>query len=478
MISEYHKIEKTTYSFSSNIESVIATDDLIDFGIGCLLFCCVCFSHNAIASIASLLFMAVFMLHLLLVQIDFYFKFLHFIFGGTAAIVGCTVIEFYTLDLYEIDTQSYYAGALPLLVFSYWVFMMTIKIYNRSFKKKKREINNNVVTKKRIDSNLREIKIKKSVYLWSIVGFALICFIFAKVFDNPSFVLGIDRFEYDQLFDYGRLYDIALKLIKYLIIPCIVIAIYYKSKLGWTALAIYCLYAFWVGNKFGIFFSLLCCITMIYSEKITERIERVGDNKQSIALIIIAVVVLIGTALFAVSFTTQVNLLEYFSSRIAQQGQLWWKTYALSNSWHVKDFHNEISAVMESARGISDNVGARHGIYNIMYYTSPKSIIDAKLATGSRYTEAGFAAAYYYFGIPGTTLFAVVGGLLAGVSVNLLLSYLQMNQFIRAFLCLRLYFMTADMMSNFLFAGFFSIVSIITYLLLIFGKDYIVRYSS
>ena len=464
-----------TGAISLERESVIKSDNLIDLGIGGLLFCCTCFSNSIVVTVLSLALMAVFMVHLLFARIDYYFKYLHFIFGVTAAITGCAVIEFYDIELTELDSHSCYVGAIPLMVFSYWVFLMTVKLYDSWFKS--HASRNYRICIDIGGSSLREMTNRRSTYIIGVIGLLLICFVFMKVFDNPSFVLGIDRFEYDKLFDNGELYDISLKLIKYLVIPCIVIALYYRSVLGWSALAIYCLYAFWVGNKFGIFFSLLCCITMIYSEKLAFRSEQLGNNKQSVAVVVVAVISLIGVALLAASFTTQDGLMDYFSSRIAQQGQLWWKTYALSDEWHAGDFQNEIAAVTDSARGIADNVGSQHGIYKIMYYTSPKSIIDAKLATGSRYTEAGFAAAYYYFGGVGTTVFAIIGGLLTGLSVNLFLSYLKMNQIIRALLCLRLFFMTTDLMSNFLFAGFFSIVSIMTYLLLILGKDYLIRYS-
>ena len=113
----------------------------------------------------------------------------------------------------------------------------------------------------------------------------------------------------------------------------------------------------------------------------------------------------------------------------------------------------------------------------MMYYTTPKTQVDAKLNSGSRYTEAGFPAAYYYFGIPGCISFAVIGGFLTSVFVNYFLYYLRFNQFIRAFIHLRLYTNMTVLMSMFIFSPYFNKTSIVSYLILLIGHNKIFTYG-
>ena len=177
------------------------------------------------------------------------------------------------------------------------------------------------------------------IYMASVIGCALVLYTFATVFKNPSFALGVDRFDYANMFDYGSIYGKALRLIKYLLVLCIVLAIYKNNKIGWLALVVYCMHSLWTGNKFGSIFSLLCTFLMIYSQKIETRIEQL---KKMIILVMATLIVLIGVAVFAASFTRDEGAYGYLLPRVAQQSQLWWKTYDKSRHYHMHEFRDEI----------------------------------------------------------------------------------------------------------------------------------------
>ena len=117
------------------------------------------------------------------------------------------------------------------------------------------------------------------------------------------------------------------------------------------------------------------------------------------------------------------------------------------------------------------NVGANHGIYKIMYYCAPSTVVDNKLLGGSRYSEAGFAAAYYYLGSIGAIIFSVVMGVIIGTLQNRLIKDIVNERYFRAMLLLRLYLSAQTGLSMFLFMNFGDIISIFSYLILIISSS-------
>jgi len=456
-------------------DGYVSKSTAINISIGLVLFSCVLMSEFTFSAHLSLAFMLMFYLLLFVSYSIVYLKYLHFIFGSSIAIIGCAVIELFDMELIELSDYSSFQGSLPLLAFSWWLFL-TVLVMHDSWLSERLESRN--------DFRLIQIgdlfaeKHRKNcliMYGAALAGCLLIIFTFMMVFRNPSFRLGIDRFEYAREFNYGPLYEQANRFIRYLLIPCIAVAIYKKSKIGWIALVVYCAHSFWTGNKFGSFFSLLCTFLIIYSKKIEPVIAR---NKKYIISLALVVAVLVGGAVFAVSFTRDEGASNYLMPRLAQQGQLWWKTYDKSNSYHISEFGDEAASIKNGTTDIKDNVGAKYGIYKIMYYTTPKTQVDAKLDSGSRFTEAGFASAYYYLGLPGCMIFALIGGVLASTFVNYFIYFLRYNQYIRAFIHLRLYTNLTVFMSMFVFFPFFNKTSILSYLILAFGSNKIFRYGN
>lgn len=443
---------------------------LIGIGMMCSVIC----AESRAAGLCSLLFLAAFFLYLFNSHAVIFLKYLHFIFSSTATIAGCAVIEYFDVRLNELNDESAFHGALPLLVFSWWLFLMALTLNDTRLSLKLSDDSHWQRLDMKDGFSLKGDNFSMIMFAAACAGFLMIAFTFIMVSDNPSFKLGIDRFDYANQFQYGLLYDQAIRFIRYLIIPCIVVAIYRNNMIGWAALAVYCMHSFWVGSKFGSFFSLLCTFTMIYSHKIKDKL---GDLKRLIALLMISIIALVGVAVFAVSFTRDEGTSNYLFPRLSQQGQLWWKTYDTSNAYHINEFGDEILSIKKGSPEISDNVGAKYGIYKIMYYTTPKTMVDSKLQSGSRYTEAGFAAAYYYLGIPGCMLFAIIGGILTSTFVNYFLFYLRYNQYIRAFIHLRLYTNMAVFMSMFVFFTYFNKTSILSYLILLFGSGKIFTYG-
>lgn len=451
-------------SYNNAISGRISGEMLANTLIGIFLFFCVCFSKSAMCGYLSLFFFGLFIIHILFNYTIILFKYLHYFFACAASIVGCAIIEYTEIYLYEIGEMSSYVGALPLLTISWWAFFVTLRIHDSWIVKRQKKQGNlrnpDIVDYFSVDNRNKNL----IAYAAALIGSLFIIYVFFVVLRNPAFILGVDRFRYVDMFDYGALYDQALRGLKYLIIPIIVVAVYKHSIIGWLAIGVFCLYSFWIGNKFGSFFSLLCIGTMIFSQRIAES-EKI--SKRKIALVMVIIAVLIGVAVFGVSFTHNEARSQYLFSRIAQQGQLWWKTYDKSDEIHFSEIGDEIDSIKGVNHDINQNIGSKHGIYKVMYYTAPRQIVDNKLMTGSAYTEAGLAAAYYYLGVPGCLFFVVIGAVLSSFFVNSFLFHLRYNQYVRAFIHYRFYSSIHVFVSAFTLYPFFNKTSILSYIILL-----------
>ena len=455
------QLQKNSCSdFWGNI--VLSKEGILCAFIGICLFLCTFISFNPVIGAISLFLIALFMVVLLQKYTIMYLKYLHYIFAVIANLAGCAAVEFSEFYLFELRTTSSYVGALPLIAFNWWLFFVVLLLHDSWMINRQERQHNRTINV--VDYFSKDNKNNILAYIAACIGCLFIVYMFLVVFKNPSFALGIDRFQYAKEFDYGALYYQASRGMKYLLIPIIVVAIYKKSKIGWFALAVFCLYSFWVGNKFGAFFSLVCLMAMIYSQDIIQKGEK---YKKDVMIIMVVVVVLIGVAVFGVSFTRTDGTASYFAPRLSQQGQLWWRTYDITNKWHIDEFGDEISAAINATPEIADNVGAKNGIYKVMYNTAPREVVNNKLNSGSAYTEAGFAAAYYYMGMPGCFLFALICAILSSFFVNSFLYHLRYNQFIRAFIHYRFYSNIHIFVSAFTMFPFFSKTSILSYIILI-----------
>ena len=106
-------------------KSYISKESILNLLIGLVLFCSTFVATSHFTAYCSLVCVVVFYCFLFINRPIIIIKYLHFIFGSTAAIIGCAAIEFFDIRLIEINDHSYFRGALPLLIFSWWIFLTT-----------------------------------------------------------------------------------------------------------------------------------------------------------------------------------------------------------------------------------------------------------------------------------------------------------------------------------------------------------------
>lgn len=421
---------------------------VLSFGVA--LVCCSALSDYEVSSILSIIVFSGYLLYIAFTKPKHILKYLAFFFAVIANILGCAICEFSDVFLSEIVTYSGYVGSLPLLVFGRWLFLVVLLWFDSKW-----DIQYDQLSLKTSITGLKWLNVIT-------IGVLLICLVcFARVLGNPAFSLDADRFLYSMNYLEGVWGAITNSLVYLAIFPALSI-MKGNKKLGVVTTVILLLYLFWIGNKFGSFFSLLCIFIMVFYEKLHNASERAVRRVLLSVLVMFFCLVAVATTIYG--FSGEKDDFEYLFSRTSQQGQLWWKTYAFyKNDHHPETFIHEIDAAINSAESISSNVGSQHAVYKIMYLTTPSNIVDNKLLSGSRYTEAGYACAYYYFGVPGVIVFSVLGALLVVAIVRALLLALYRGLLIDAVIITRFFFLARGMLTMFVVNGFFDTVSILCY---------------
>ena len=440
---------------------------------GTILMICACIT-TPFTSALSLIVFTLYLLLLAFVNLTFYFKYLVFLFAIITNITGVAICEFTEIWLTELQVGTSYVGSMPLLIISRWLFITVLFYFDQRFGGEVDGVWSSI------------LEIRKSKWLEVATFFTMILFVLALidvVRYPPASFAGVDRFNWNLTFS-SRIMPEAIRnnLIFLVIFPALSIR-YGKRELGIVTMTVLLIYFLWIGEKFGAYFQALYIFVWVYYDKVI-RIDAKRLRKIACALIL-SVVVLIAGAVSIQSFSESeaFSQADYLLSRGAQQGQLWWRMYAVTDSAHIKEFSNEIEAVLFGDPTESDHyIGSKQGMNMVMYQTAPYSVVNNKLATGSSYTEAGYAAVYYYFGAMGPIVFSAIMALLIGALTNALLSALSKIKLLESLVLIRLVISANALLGAFrlMLFGLPSLISIM-YLIILYlsrnGSYSVARYS-
>ena len=430
--------------------------------------CCLLSDYKIFSCISLIAFLS-YMCLVLKRRPGIYIKYMYLVFTTGALFVSLIVIEFGEFYVSETQMQGCYVGSIPLLVLLQWIFYKTLIFVDARYEKKigMKDYTIGIHT---IFKNHHKQVLKRSLNYLTVLVVILFIYMFLTVMKNPSFILGVDRGIYRMTFEFPFLYHKIYAWSKMLLIPCVLSIIYGRKALGFTGVLLYIVHAIWIGQKFGDFLSLLTVFLIIYYTKICLN-DKV--MKKLIPAALIAIVGLVLMSAFWFSFTSENSAITYFATRIAGQGAMWWRTYSVSKGIpHINQIINEINGFMFGKLNTSENVGASYGIYNIMYLCTPKPKADHDISIlNTRYTEAGYASAYYILGVPGAVLFGIFCAAFFAVTINHFLHYLKSNKLMEAILILRIYFLGTTMYSMFTFNQYRSLFTIASILFLLFMKN-------
>lgn len=352
-----------------------------------------------------------------------YLRFPFVWFTAGTNILGVLLIEQNHLFLPELNRYGYSNNSLFYLVVAWFLLLASAIILEIIFPMPK-----NLTTNKENTIFLRLYNYRIPLCSMIIMLFALFFFIqFVNVFSHPFFLEHLDRFLYAK--KYISLWN--AKLIGYFtyVIPIVVAGTFYSSyrKMSFGALALFCLYKFWIGEKFGLFFLIFC-----YASIIVSYLKQNINLKSTIRYIFkafLVIMVFIGVIFGHRVLLYHANITEnqnYLIRRIAQDGQLWWAMYDISNSTNLSldELNDEINPFFILSNDTKTTYN--FGIYKIMKKTTPIDLFWNKLSDNSRYADSTFASIYYYFKEPGLIFFAILFGfLLWGLTRYFIVSYLN-----------------------------------------------------
>lgn len=436
-----------------------------NFAIGCcytiagMSICCL-LSEIEISSYISIALLVYLGFSIYRIRPVFYVKYLAFVFPAIAAIIGVSVIESSHTYLKELRDTSGFAGSLPLIVLSYSILLLVMFLYDLRHDK-----NSNLLKNNKIQDYHEEYP--RYMILLTYLTLAIYAVFWARVITRPAFLLGLNRFAYSRTssLNMSGIWGILNgQLPLLLFFPLMSILKGYK-KVGIAAILVYCLYSLWVGNKFGSFFTVLCVFLIIIYPRLSQASIKRVQKYARIAIIALAIIIILS---MVIQSHLDVDSSDYLLFRTSGQGQLWWAVYKKTDGlMHAEEIGDEIKGLFSGKNSIASNVGSNYGIYKMMYYCAPASVVNGKLAGGSRYTEAGFAAAYYYMGFTGCVLFATIMALLVSSILTELIKMIRAGRYFRALLLLRLFLISRTSLSMFLFNSFFDWISISSYVILI-----------
>lgn len=426
---------------------------------------------NPIFSFICLVLTLTYFIRLAVRSFSFFLKYIYFYFAAISNIVGVAICEYFHVSLVELGIAvSSFVGSLPIICCG-WSIFFAVTYYLDSL-----DFNINNVSmgdiEKQTYSNIDKIQalIIDRIIPWAyLIGYGII---FIKVFPQPAFLLHLDRFMYEQNFPLGNLTTIMTVLGYFK--PILFVMIYKNRNrtLSIIGLSVSLLVYLWVGHKFGIFMSfvmLACMVLAIYYQKHKDSIsiKRYIWIPFSLGIAILAVSSIMGA-------NADQNTNNYLLTRTAQQGQMWWRVYDLvkSTNTHPSEFSDELN-IWFSGKDDDELQSYNYGIYHMMRYAAGDSLTEQKILTGSRYTEAGFASAYYYFGFFGAAIFALSMGMVISICIKWLVVSMDNLWVIETIILFRLLSILQTTLSMFTFNSLFSedtIASIVVLIICLFVR--------
>ncbi len=216
-----------------------------------LLLICAIFSSIKLFSYVSLLVYLAYWLYMYYVNKTYFVRYLAFIFVALVTVVGASIIEIFPeIYLTELVTHSHFPVHFLYLFFSYWIFLYVLELREYRFE---RSINIQI-------DFLKSSQARKVLNLLSLLFVVLCMILLMHVAANspPALFQGIDRFSFLSNYKMPWFLLKVKNQLSILVIFPMLSLIYANRFISGISLGLYCVYYFWLGEKFGMFFSVLC----------------------------------------------------------------------------------------------------------------------------------------------------------------------------------------------------------------------------
>lgn len=334
---------------------------------------------------------------------NFIIRYVMFFFMCFGNLIGVFICDNTVIRLSELDLVTFHTGAFPLVVVAWYISLIVLLVLDKQY-----PVHFNTSSEFSFSLGNKHVVIHK--YLL-ILLLGLLTILVLRAIEHPFYLEGIDRFEYQAKYLQG----FWMKIIGWvtIMIPlALLLAWKEKNNISRIYIALYAVFLFFTGEKFGGFWNIVvfsCIIYSIYAERYNKVVLYKLLTKIFLAFSCILMVLILHRSL---NYNTSlVSESQYLLQRTAQQGQLWWRTYDLEKNQGIKiyELNDEVRTFFE----LNDNniKDYNHAIYKIMRYTTPEELFQNKINSGSRYSTSTLASIYYYFKEPGIIIYAILGAI-------------------------------------------------------------------
>ena len=411
--------------------------------LACALLCCVIELHLN-APLPALLVYCAMLIALFVRYPHFLVKYWLVIFLVSSNILGVFVVETSTMSLPELGVKSSYVGSFSPLVLCHTIFLSVLFSVDGALQR---------------DSSSGSSEEKVVFALKVATVFAIIPFVLAAT--HPFFAnQGIDRFEYKTLGLAQAIASRSIVLFIYLA-PLAAMGVRHgHERLSLTFMLVCALTAFLTGNKFGFFMQVAYVLTLGLYTLVCSRFDK-GQVILVLLMLLGSLMLLVGLVMvhnhiaYGTGFESNVS---YLRQRMAQQGQLWWRTYKLEHAVgaqdHLPELQGEVAAWFNSEK---DPASGTYGIYKIMLYdVKEPQLFYRKVADGSQYAYSTQASLYYYFGLVGVLVFSVVSAVVYCALVNTSILTFDRSRILQSVILVRLLNLSQGLLTQSVFDELFS----------------------
>lgn len=348
-----------------------------------------CFIGSVSAVVDTIMLIIFLMVFLVAYVYDtgFFLKYLWFIVAGVWGVVAVYMLE--NTDVVLRGKHGCHYGSFPIYVLS-WLLFFEFILYLENLNKCK-------IKKLKVNRNYNDIKIDTNkIIILEIISYLLIIYMFvsfAQVITKPYFILGVDRYSYNESY-MPKTVSFAINIF-FAFMP---IPIMLRKEKKWIPIlysALFALLCAWCGEKFTglliiLYFVIICLnpvsVGVMMRNKIKKIIKWLGVAIGIMLLVVSLQQIVIG----------QQDLGRYFRDRIAAQGELWWLTYGqdYKNGTHMDEVSDELNVLINQPDGKMSNYN--FGIYKMMKKFMNSNWVSYALSMGVRATESTRATFYYY----------------------------------------------------------------------------------
>lgn len=370
---------------------------MISMLCGIVLFVCM-IAHNYLPAtyVSACAFIYYAFNKIVIQRSKLFLKYIYLITMPISYLIGVLICDTTQIWLGEIRETTFFSGAFCPLAFYFWVFFVVLDFFDGRFCN---ACKGGKVKIKLGGSDVRSLVYKHSKSILFIMGSVM----FLTVARHPSFMLrSINRFTYAQQY-----VPRFLNVIRPLPVLFSVILIYRlldKRKISirdvWKEIVVpfipYILFLIWIGNKFGAFWDIICAVVVPLSSRIIIKSETLKKIfKWGIGGVVILYGILVG---YYIINGNNTNMAVYLvSDRIAVQGELWWKIFAIldNRAYHIADFIKETSYIWNSI--ITEGGSKEYGIYHLMKLAGNPAVVEYYQTLNTRFSASGIELPFYFF---------------------------------------------------------------------------------